>query len=100
MLDVGTGRGETARALAASGAEVVTLSPDRHQGEWLGRSPHPKVAFEALRFEDFRANLQAPFDAVVFSESSNYVALDNLLVRSTRHACTPVRAGYCVFAPP
>ena len=41
VLDVGTGRGETARALAALGANVVTLSPDINQGRWLRRSPHP-----------------------------------------------------------
>src|SRR5262245_6372881 len=32
ILDVGTGRGETARALAARGAEVVTIAPDENQG--------------------------------------------------------------------
>lgn len=97
VLDVGTGRGETARALAAAGAEVVTLSPDRQQGQWLGRSPHPRIAFHALRFEDFRAEPQAPFDAVVFSESSNYVALDNLLAHSA--ALTGPGASLLIAAP-
>lgn len=97
VLDVGTGRGETARALAAAGAEVVTLSPDRNQGEWLARSPHPRVAFQALRFEDFSAGCAAPFDVVVFSESSNYVALDNLLTHS---AALTDPAGSLVIAAP
>jgi MPBQ/MSBQ methyltransferase len=97
VLDVGTGRGETARALAEAGAEVVTLSPDRNQGEWLGRSPHPRIAFQRLRFEDLPANSQAPFDVVVFSESSNYVALDNLLAHSA--ALTHPGGSLVVAAP-
>lgn len=97
VLDVGTGRGETARALAGAGAEVVTLSPDRNQGEWLARSPHPRVAFHALRFEDFAANSQAAFDVVLFSESSNYVALDNLLAHS---AALTSGGGSLVIAAP
>jgi MPBQ/MSBQ methyltransferase len=97
VLDVGTGRGETARALAALGAEVVTLSPDRNQGEWLARSPHPKVLFQALRFEDFPANAQAAFDLVLFSESSNYVALDNLLAHSA--ALTGAGGSLVIAAP-
>jgi len=97
VLDVGTGRGETARALAVAGAHVVTLSPDRNQGEWLARSPHPNVVFEALRFEDFSANSRGAFDAVVFSESSNYVAMDNLLVHS---AALTTPTGSLIIAAP
>lgn len=48
VLDVGTGRGETARALAARGAAVVTLSPDLNQGRWLGRAPHPGIRFQSF----------------------------------------------------
>ncbi|MEO6600279.1 MAG: methyltransferase domain-containing protein, partial [Polyangiaceae bacterium] len=78
VLDVGTGRGETARALAANGAQVVTLSPDRNQGRWLDRSPHPGILFQPSRFEDYAPKAGESFDVVVFSESSNYVALDNV----------------------
>jgi len=97
VLDVGTGRGETARALAARGAAVVTLSPDLNQGRWLGRAPHPGIRFQASRFEDFRAHSDERFDAVVFSESSNYVALDNLLAHS---AALTQPGGSLVIAAP
>jgi len=97
VLDVGTGRGETARALSARGASVVTLSPDRNQGRWLGRSPHPAIRFRASRFEDFSALGEERFDTVVFSESSNYVALDNLLAHSA--ALTQPRGSLVIAAP-
>jgi SAM-dependent methyltransferase len=97
VLDVGTGRGETARALALRGAEVVTLSPDPNQGAWLARAPHPAVHFQALRFEDYWTSGEPSFDAVVLSESSNYVALDNLLVHSA--ALTLPGASLVVAAP-
>jgi MPBQ/MSBQ methyltransferase len=97
VLDVGTGRGETARALGANGAEVVTLSPDRNQGRWLAREPHPKVAFVPSRFEDFDSRTGAAFDVVVFSESSNYVAMDNLLAHSA--ALTGPQGSLVIAAP-
>jgi MPBQ/MSBQ methyltransferase len=96
VLDVGTGRGETARALAETGASVVTLSPDRNQGRWLACAPHPKINFVPRRFEDFRTPAEA-FDVVIFSESSNYVALDNLLTHS---ASLTVAQGSLVIAAP
>jgi len=97
VLDVGTGRGETARALAALGAEVVTLSPDLNQGRWLRRAPHPGIAFVHTRFEDFRHGPEGSFDHVVFSESSNYVALDNLLAHSS--ALSTPRGALLIAAP-
>ncbi|HET7540092.1 MAG TPA: class I SAM-dependent methyltransferase, partial [Polyangiaceae bacterium] len=97
VLDVGTGRGETARALAAIGARVVTLSPDLDQGRWLRRNPHPGIAFWHGRFEDFRPSPQRLFDHVLFSESSNYVALDNLLAHS---AALTGPAGALLIAAP
>jgi len=97
VLDVGTGRGETARALAALGANVVTLSPDINQGRWLRRSPHPGIAFLHARFEDFRHGPEQLFDHVVFSESSNYVALANLLAHSA--ALTTPRGSLVIAAP-
>jgi len=97
VLDVGTGRGETARALAASGAKVVTLSPDLNQGRWLGRLPHPGIVFMHSRFEDFRHGPEQMFDHVVFSESSNYVALANLLAHSG--ALTMAHGALVIAAP-
>lgn len=96
VLDVGTGRGETARALAAGGAEVLTLSPDPNQGRWLARVPHPGIAYRQSRFEDLAPD-GAPFDAVVFSESSNYVTIDNLLAHS---ASLTVDSAALVIAAP
>ena len=97
VLDVGTGRGETARALVENGAQVVTLSPDRNQGRWLASSPHPGIVFQPSRFEDFRLGSAERFDAVVFSESSNYVALDNLLAHSA--SLTTARGSLVIAAP-
>ena len=97
VLDVGTGRGETARALATNGAKVVTLSPDRNQGRWLARAPHPGICFLPSRFEDFRASSAERFDAVVFSESSNYVSMDNLLAHSA--SLTGAHGSLVVAAP-
>lgn len=97
VLDVGTGRGETARALVSNGARVVTLSPDRNQARWLARSPHPGIEFQGSRFEDFRLGAGPRFDAIVFSESSNYIALDVLLAHSA--ALTKARASLVIAAP-
>lgn len=97
VLDVGTGRGETARALAAAGASVVTLSPDRNQGRWLARAPHPRISFVPRRFEDFRTTRAESFDVVIFSESSNYVALDNLLTHSA--SLTGAQGSLVIAAP-
>ena len=97
VLDVGTGRGETARGLAARGAEVVTLSPDLNQGRWLARAPHPGIVFLHTRFEEFRQSSQQMFDHVLFSESSNYVALDNLLAHSA--SLTTAHGSLVIAAP-
>lgn len=80
VLDVGTGRGELARALGASGREVLTIAPDPNQGRWLEQAPCPGVRFEATAFQAL--STRRLFDAVVFSESANYVALPVLFERS------------------
>jgi len=80
LLDVGTGTGDVAAALAARGHVVTSISPDPDQARWARRYAGPALELVPVRFEDFP--LGRRFDCVLFSESSNYVDLDNLLVRS------------------
>ncbi|AKU90777.1 hypothetical protein AKJ08_1164 [Vulgatibacter incomptus] len=80
LLDVGTGTGDVAAALAGRGHVVTSISPDPDQARWARRHLGPALELVPVRFEDFP--LGRRFDCVLFSESSNYVDLDNLLVRS------------------
>ncbi|MCC7440857.1 MAG: class I SAM-dependent methyltransferase [Bdellovibrionales bacterium] len=80
VLDVGTGTGDVARALAARGHRILTISPDPNQGRWLARLPDERITFEHTRFEDLGEG--RTFDCVLFSESANYVALENLFSMS------------------
>lgn len=80
LLDVGTGTGDVAAAISTRGHAVTSISPDPDQARWARRHVGPAVELVPVRFEDFP--LGRRFDCVLFSESSNYVDLDNLLVRS------------------
>jgi SAM-dependent methyltransferase len=61
VLEVGCGEGELARALAASGYEVVGIDPDAPEGE----------LFLAVSLDEFVAS--EPFDAVVASRSLHHI---------------------------
>jgi SAM-dependent methyltransferase len=61
VLEVGCGRGELARAIAAIGYEVVAIDPDAPEGD----------AFVAVSLEEF--DDPGPFDAVVASRSLHHV---------------------------
>jgi SAM-dependent methyltransferase len=72
VLEVGCGRGELARDLAARGYEVVAIDPEAPQG----------AIFRRVALQDFEE--RGPFDAVVASRSLHHVtdlagALDKLV---------------------
>jgi SAM-dependent methyltransferase len=62
VLEVGCGRGDLARAIAASGRDVVAIDPDAPSGH----------LFRATTLEEFAA--PDPFDAVVASLALHHVA--------------------------
>jgi SAM-dependent methyltransferase len=62
VLEVGCGRGDLARAIAASGHDVVAIDPDAPSGH----------LFRATTLEEFAA--PDPFDAVVASLALHHVA--------------------------
>jgi SAM-dependent methyltransferase len=61
VLEVGCGRGELARAVAARGYEVVAIDPEPPEG----------AIFRSVALEDF--DEPGPFDAVVASRSLHHV---------------------------
>ena len=62
MLEVGCGRGDLARELAAAGYEITAIDPEAPGGP----------IFRAVRLEDFDDS--GPFDAVVASLSLHHIA--------------------------
>ena len=87
VLDVGCGAGAFLVELLALGhnAEGVSPSPEltRLARERLARAGQGEVRIFECRFEDFpRAERSAHYDALVFSESFQYVALPTALERA------------------
>jgi SAM-dependent methyltransferase len=95
LLDVGTGTGDIAAAIARRGVEVTTISPDPNQGRWVRPLLGPKLRFIRSSFETLA--LAGPVDSVLFSESANYLALDVLFGRC-RDLVRP--GGHLIIAAP
>jgi SAM-dependent methyltransferase len=95
LLEVGTGTGDIAAAIARRGVEVTTISRDPNQGRWVRPLLGPKLRFIYSSFEPLP--LAGPVDCVLFSESANYLALDVLFDRC-RHLVGP--GGHLVVAAP
>lgn len=75
ILEVGCGRGDVARALAAAGHDVTALDL-----ELADPRPTPNVTYVA---SDFLAYDAAPFDAIAFTASLHHIApLDRALDRA------------------
>ncbi|MEL7181139.1 MAG: methyltransferase domain-containing protein [Pseudomonadota bacterium] len=73
ILDIGGGAGETARKLIALGHEVEIVIPSAFLASRCRENAPQAVVHEAT-FQD--AQLEGPFDVCLFSESFQYIPLD------------------------
>lgn len=76
VLDVGCGIGGNAAYLCDRGFMVEGLAPDALQQERFIKNTNGQVPFYLTRFEDFHTS--HPYDLVLFSESSQYIAVEDL----------------------
>jgi SAM-dependent methyltransferase len=74
ILDVGCGVGCNARALAAKGYKVTSLSPDANHKAFFANVPADQIHFCSSKYEDFFTDQK--FDLVLMSESQNYFDAD------------------------
>lgn len=95
LLDVGTGTGDVAEAIAKKNIQVTTISPDPNQAEWVQSRLNSNLHFELCKFEKFTPKQK--LDCVLFSESSNYVSLSQLFSKSRKNISD---TGYLIVAAP
>lgn len=76
ILDVGCGIGGNAKTMLGRGFNVEGLAPDPLQQIKFTKYTEGKVPFHLTRFEDYQTDRQ--YDLVLFSESSQYISVDNL----------------------
>ncbi|MFW9262852.1 class I SAM-dependent methyltransferase [Nostoc sp. CALU 546] len=93
VLDVGCGIGGNAAYLCDRGFSVEGLAPDALQQERFIQNTNGKVPFYLTRFEDFHSSNS--YDLVLLSESSQYIAVDNLAQGA---ACLLSNGGYLLVA--
>jgi MPBQ/MSBQ methyltransferase len=80
ILDAGCGLEKTTFDLTQAGYSAIGISPDKANME-LARTRHGEgVQLITTSFEDYSDEL--PFDLILFQESSQYVALWNLIIHS------------------
>jgi MPBQ/MSBQ methyltransferase len=82
ILDVGCGVGGNAKYLCDRGFTIEGLAPDAIQEEKFINNTKGQIPFYLTRFEDFKSNNS--YDLVLFSESSQYVAVEDLAKGATR----------------
>jgi MPBQ/MSBQ methyltransferase len=82
ILDVGCGVGGNAKYLCDRGFTIEGLAPDVIQEEKFIKNTDGKIPFYLTRFEDFKSNRS--YDLVMFSESSQYVAVEDLAKGAAR----------------
>lgn len=78
ILDIGGGAGETARKLIALGHQVEIVIPSAFLADRC-RENAPEAVVHQTTFQD--AQLQGPFDVCLFSESFQYIPLDQSLAK-------------------
>jgi len=82
ILDIGGGAGETAKKLVALGHQVEIVIPSPFLAERCRENAGPKAAVHACTFEDFKTD--QTFDLCLFSESFQYIPLDQSLPKAIR----------------
>lgn len=80
VLDVGSGIGDNAKAMANMGLSVTAISPDKNHSQFYENSP--EIKFFNQKFEDFK--IENKFDLVLMSESHNYFKTDVALEKITK----------------
>ncbi|MEH2394378.1 MAG: methyltransferase domain-containing protein [Nostoc sp.] len=93
VLDVGCGIGGNAAYLCSRGFTVEGLAPDVLQQEKFIKNTNSQVPFYLTRFEDFHTSHS--YDLVLFSESSQYIAADDLAQGAARLLSS---GGYLLIA--
>ncbi|MEH2466128.1 class I SAM-dependent methyltransferase [Nostoc sp.] len=93
VLDVGCGIGGNAAYLCSRGFTVEGLAPDVIQQEKFIKNTNSQVPFYLTRFEDFHTSHS--YDLVLFSESSQYIAADDLAQGAARLLSS---GGYLLLA--
>ncbi|MFM2303995.1 MAG: hypothetical protein RLZZ135_1405 [Cyanobacteriota bacterium] len=76
ILDVGCGIGGNAKTMLDRGFNVEALAPDPLQKVKFIKYTENKVPFHLTTFEDYQT--ASKYDLVLFSESSQYISVDNL----------------------
>ncbi len=82
ILDVGCGIGGNAKTMCARGFNVEGLAPDPLQQQKFIKYTAGKVPFHLSRFEDYQTD--RTYDLVLFSESSQYISVDDLATGTLR----------------
>lgn len=93
VLDVGCGLGGNAAYLLARGFAVEGLAPDPFQQSRFLQHTCSQAPFHLTTFEEFRSSY--PFELILFSESTQYIAADDLAIGATRLL---KRGGYLLLA--
>lgn len=103
VLDVGCGCGGNAAYLLERGFAVEGLAPDTFQQSQFLLHTNSQAPFYLTRFEEFRS--PHFYELILFSESSQYIAADDLAKGAARLLCSGgyllladmlrVDAGYC-----
>ena len=82
ILDVGCGSGKTAQVLSSMGYEVECVSPSKLLNEYARRILDGAAPVHTKKFEDFESDKK--FDLVLFSESFQYIPIDESISRAMK----------------
>jgi SAM-dependent methyltransferase len=84
ILDAGTGLGTTLARLVQIGYDAEGITPDERQIAAIRSHYGDALRVQCARFENF--NIDRPFDAIVFHESSQYIDSEALFAKAERLA--------------